>query len=118
MEGVFFGGWNTITQTPVFSWNPVLGLGGTALDSERRYPWFEPHVSSFFSPFYGFWYVFFSVIIAWNFNTVTPQPILGVCTLKHMRLLSKYLSSVRPGPWFEPRLPSFVCLPSFVWVLV
>ena len=59
---------------------------------------------------------FFFVLIVWHFSTVILKPIRGVCTQKHIRFLSKLLSSVCPGTWFEPRLSSFfVCFCRWVF---
>ena len=52
----------------------------------------------------------FFVKIVWHFSTVIPKPIRRVCTRKHIRFFRKYLSSLRPGPWFEPRLSTFLLL--------
>ena len=48
MEGVFFQGMEHY-YPPSFFLHPRFRLSSRALDNERRrFPWFEPHVSSFF----------------------------------------------------------------------
>ena len=48
----FFRGCNTIIAPGDLICIHVFWLGSKALDSERRSPWFEPHVSSFFFAFF------------------------------------------------------------------